>query len=54
MYGFELGNELDLHVYHNCDGVEPEALGADIRALSKMNEKLFASWWVKMHTGPPI
>ena len=57
LYGFELGNELDLHVYHRCDGVEPEALGADIQALSELASTLFASWPAAMRprmAGPDI
>ena len=39
-----MGNELDLHVYRNCDGVEPEALGRDMVRLSALLAKLFADW----------
>eukprot|EP00039_Didymoeca_costata_P033684 m.43671 g.43671 ORF g.43671 m.43671 type:complete len:545 (-) comp9992_c0_seq1:24-1658(-) len=54
---FELGNELDLHVYHNCDGVEPEALGKDLKAISTLNKQLFAHWPVAQRptvAGPDI
>ena len=44
LFGFELGNELDLHVYSHCDGVEPEALAADVRALTSMSGRIFHSW----------
>ena len=57
LYGFELGNELDTHVYHDCDGVEPEALGADMQALATLNAKLFSDWPAASrpkHAGPDI
>jgi len=48
---------LDTHVYHNCDGVEPEALGADMQGLAMLNTKLFAAWPAAdrpNHAGPDI
>ena len=50
-------SELDTHVYHNCDGVEPEALGADIQALAELNARIFAAWPTSMrprYAGPDI
>lgn len=57
LYGFELGNELDTHVYHGCDGVEPEALGTDMHALAELNTRLFSSWAAELrpiYAGPDI
>ena len=44
LFGFELGNELDLHVYNHCDGVEPEALAADMQALASLSASIFDGW----------
>jgi len=44
LFGFELGNELDLHVYNHCDGVKPEALAADMQTLASLSAKVFRGW----------